>query len=129
VWVGFDPEAWAESVEFVVLWTNILDWCGGGESEYVAFPLPPVPLDGRNSIVPGLADESGVVRAYNVSPILPVSAGDGRWREQMAVLNRSRVFIVSLRGLLSVVAMLLTIAAICTWPRGNLTAFSARRTV
>jgi len=69
------------------------------------------------------------VRAYNVSPILPVSAGDGRWREQMAVLDRSRVFIVSLRGLLSVVAMLLMIAAICTWPRGNLTAFSARRTV
>ena len=36
VWIGFDSPDFSRSVDFVVLWTNVLRWLGGDESPYLA---------------------------------------------------------------------------------------------
>src|SRR5207249_6533909 len=36
IWMGLSTQKLATSPEFVILWTNIFDWVGGGGEEFVA---------------------------------------------------------------------------------------------
>jgi hypothetical protein len=38
VWVGFDAPAFASSVDYVVFWTNVLDFTGEGADQWPAAP-------------------------------------------------------------------------------------------
>lgn len=47
VWIGFTSESFVRSSDFVILWTNALDWAGNGGDGYRfegvgAVPIPPV---------------------------------------------------------------------------------------
>ena len=42
VWIGFDARDFAATTDFVVLWTNALDWVGQGGEIYTATKVPAV---------------------------------------------------------------------------------------
>jgi hypothetical protein len=44
VWVGFASEPFGRSAEFVVFWTNLLDWAGQGAEVFAYEGAPAVPL-------------------------------------------------------------------------------------
>jgi hypothetical protein len=46
VWVGFHSHSFARSPDFVIFWTNVLDWLGGGD-EYASQPVQVLGNDWR----------------------------------------------------------------------------------
>ena len=88
VWVGLDAEAWSTSPNFVIFWTNVLDYAGGGPETWVSHPLsdwtPEWKLAGADGGQPGIYERSdGVKRAFNASelPAKPTIVKD--WRTQL----------------------------------------------
>src|SRR5207302_1840013 len=39
VWVGFDSPQFAQSVDYVIFWSNVFNWLGGGAEGFVAHPV------------------------------------------------------------------------------------------
>jgi hypothetical protein len=39
VWVGFSQQAWPKSPDFVVFWTNVLNWVAGDAVQWTAMPV------------------------------------------------------------------------------------------
>jgi hypothetical protein len=39
VWVGFTQEAWPKSPDFVVFWTNVMDWVADDAAQWTAMPV------------------------------------------------------------------------------------------
>lgn len=39
VWIGFDLDAWAAKPQFVIFWTNVVDWVGQGEEHFTSEPV------------------------------------------------------------------------------------------
>lgn len=88
VWIGFDAPNWSSSVDFVIFWTNVLDWAGQGGEEFVGVPLreagsqwsrvePPLAGSEPATAVPGLyADGDGNVRAMNAIDVRFATATD-----------------------------------------------------
>lgn len=123
VWVGFDARDWSRTPDFVVFWTNVFDWAGGGGARYVAHPLsdwtpqwkPTEPANTDPGMWPGLYRRSdGALRAFNAPDIALLSPAPTDWRAQLASLHAS-VGRLDLSGpLLVVVAGCLVIAA-ATW--------------
>jgi hypothetical protein len=59
VWIGFDLDAWAAKPQFVIFWTNVLDWVGQGEELFTSEPV-------EDLNPPGIrVDESGGRHAAN----------------------------------------------------------------
>ncbi|WP_428939347.1 BatA domain-containing protein [Fontivita pretiosa] len=44
VWIGLSSDRWPRSTDFVVFWTNALDWAGQGQELYRAEHVPAVPM-------------------------------------------------------------------------------------
>ncbi len=126
----------ARTSDFVILWTNIFDWLGGGAGTE-AFASMPIarfgdewkPQSGRRNW-PGFYQLStGAVRAANAAPLrlMPPPAVD--WRPRLAhQLSRSPTFLNLLPYLVIASAACVLVAA-CAWPRAALTPFWAARTV
>lgn len=72
VWVGFDAPRWAATTDYVIFWTNVFDWEGGGGQMLGAHSINEwsaewKPADSSNGTVrPGLYRRSdGAWRAFN----------------------------------------------------------------
>lgn len=148
VWIGLESEAWAQSPDFVILWTNALDWvCGGdsgsAETTYSAKEVGTLdpewkPADGRD-LWPGFYERSdGATLAANAPAVkfrTRTAAED--WRGRLASLNDAAgesgaAMGASGRALvpyLLMAAMTCALIAAWLWPRSALTAFSPARTV
>jgi hypothetical protein len=56
VWIGFESPEFSHSSDFVIFWTNVLDWVGHGGDAYVAngpfaVPIPPlIQTDWKNKL-------------------------------------------------------------------------------
>jgi hypothetical protein len=90
VWVGFSTEPWAESPQFVIFWTNVLDWIGQGNDRFMSSPLEAdmagwePPAGGRG--MPGVyVDGDGAQRAFNAfaAPLPKPAAAGEDWRRQV----------------------------------------------
>jgi len=137
VWVGISMQKLASSPEFVILWSNIFDWVGGGGEEFVAQTTGQLeagwraveaqPQDLKPGWWPGIYHRSdGALLAVN-APDVPLSrVKENNWRAQMAELAREFREATRVRWLttpLLLAAMILLVVAVLTW-RGGL-----RRTV
>jgi hypothetical protein len=141
VWVGFWSARWAQQVDFVIFWTNIFDWLGGGESRFVsqaphaleagweavAPPMPPAP--GTPAYPPGMSpglyrrgDALIAVNAWvpaDLNPLSPATAsvfapaarGAMAWQQQLRELLALHPARRALAPWLAVLAMALVVAA------------------
>ena len=93
IWVGFDSPQWAATPDFVIFWTNVLDWAGGGAEFMAAHSLPEWDREWKPTAThpaepwPGLYQRSdGTLRAFNAPDVPIPPLGDTRWREGIAAL-------------------------------------------
>lgn len=135
-WISIASAEFARTPEFVILWTNLLDFVGGGGEAWTSHELRDLdpswkPLDPGKPFWPGLWTRAdGVTRAFNapqagladpqqnegISQQLPRLAGDSRGRTEL----------LQWIALASVALWLLAAAA---WPRSRLTPPAGLRTV
>jgi hypothetical protein len=97
MWVGFDAANWAMTPGFVIFWTNVLDYAGGGEARWTSHPLADWTsvwkLDnGTAGEVPGVYTRSdGVPHAFNASPLPEVQSTQSGWKAKLAELPEESV--------------------------------------
>jgi hypothetical protein len=75
VWVGFTQEAWPKSPDFVVFWTNVLDWVAGDAMQWTAMPVQQIsstwkpihtpPKNVQPNAWPGIYRDSATLLAMN----------------------------------------------------------------
>jgi hypothetical protein len=148
VWVGIHAPGWARQPSYVVFWTNVFDWLGGGgAAEWVARPVGSVsPAWKSVELAPARADhpvepplwpgiyerpEDGARRALNAPAVSPAAPPALDWRTRL-----SRVLATQRGGTATPLSpWLLTAAVAClagaamSWRGRNLTPFSAGRSV
>jgi hypothetical protein len=123
-WVGFSTEPWAESPQFVIFWTNVLDWVGQGNDRFTSYPLeadtagwkPPAGGEG----MPGVyVDDDGGQRAFNAfaAPLSNQTAAGEDWRRQIGQLADTHGG-VSLAKWAALAALLCLAGAAATWRKG-----------
>ncbi len=145
VWIGIASSEFARSGDFVILWTNALEWVSGGgkgdsfaAGEVGTLGAEWEPEDGRH-LWPGFYRRSdGAVVALNAPTMpIPAAAPTPDWQAKLARLAGSRDSRTELGSYLAGLAIGCALLAACIWPGGRsagragriLTAFSAARTV
>ena len=97
VWVGFDAPRWATTPDYVIFWTNVFDWMGGGGQRFAGRALaewapewkPTGRLAGQAGAWPGLYRRSdGALRAFNAPDIAIALPPQTDWRARLAALVR-----------------------------------------
>jgi len=138
VWIGFTSPDLPRTADFVILWTNALDWVAAGVADdtFAAAEMGQLssdwkPLAGR-LLWPGFFRRSdGPIRAANApaarfafspSNQTPLTA-------LAALISPQQPSGSLLAPYLSVAAIICASFALCLWPGRILTAFSAARTV
>jgi hypothetical protein len=130
VWVGFDAPLWGVSTDFVVFWSNVLDWAGGaGEEAYDSEQVqvvgdeweraddlsgsPPPEIDPA----PGVYRRSdGRLRALNCVDLSVPSSPRGVISRGLSRGSPSTVNMRSLAGVSCVAALGCALAAALHWP-------------
>jgi hypothetical protein len=126
VWVGFDAPRWATTPDYVIFWTNVFDWAGGGGERFVARQVdewapewkPVAPTAGQAGAWPGVYRRSdGGLRAFNAPdvPVATVSATD--WRARIATLARPHEGRLDLTPWLLVLSGGVLVIGAATWKR------------
>jgi hypothetical protein len=144
VWVGIDDDEWARSPDFVVFWTNVLDWAGEGTGEqFVAHPVgqlgaewSPVESTADDAkrppgLWPGLYRRSpdGALRAMNALDVRVGSLSDvPDWHQRLTNLSRT-TGVLDLAPWAAVLAVACLLVSAAAWARRRLTAFSKPLTV
>jgi hypothetical protein len=111
VWVGFDAEAWETTADFVVFWTNVLDWAGAGgagagDGGFVSHPL--VDWTGEWKLEGATAGEwpgvyvrgDGRNRAFNPPDVVGGVKAGGDWEKRIANSSREKGWVELTSGLL-----------------------------
>jgi hypothetical protein len=134
VWMGISTQKLASSPEFVILWSNIFDWLGGGGEEFVAqttgqleadwTPLDPLRGGLKPGWWPGIYRRTdGALLAVNAPDVVkPKSVPTSDWQSQLSRVAAEYRAATATRWLttpLLISAMLLLILAAATW-RGGL---------
>ena len=147
VWIGVTSPTLARSPDFVILWTNALDWIANASLETftakIVGTLSPrdKPDSGRDQWPGFYHDDAGTQIAANAPPanfsVAASNASPQDVRRKFATLTASRPGGIDLAPSLAVAAIGCILLAACLWPSGRaggrtrriLTAFSAPRTV
>jgi len=100
IWVGFDSDSFAQTPDYVIFWTNLVTYVGGG-GEAFAFEFPHLldsqwqHVDGPASAIPGYVpglfrNSAGQFLAINAPP-LRAHSDNTDWRHQLnGILTHSR---------------------------------------
>ena len=126
LWVGFTSPGWSTMPDFVVFWTNVFDWAGGGGASFVGHPLadwspewkPIEPGKGEAGMWPGLYRRSdGALRAFNPPDVIFPPPLHADWKNQLAALG-SNSHLLDLSGpLIVAAAACIVLASLCWKPR------------
>jgi hypothetical protein len=125
VWVGFDAPNWSRTPDFVVFWTNVFDYAGGGEGHFASHPLsdwssqwkPSAPTISGPGLWPGLYRRSdGALRAFDAPDILLRASPHTDWRAHLRTVRGSNARI-DLSGALLIAATACIVVASMTWRR------------
>lgn len=125
LWVGFSAPHWPTTPDYVVFWTNVLDWAGGGGASFVGHRLaerspewkPPEPGITEAGMWPGLYRRSdGALRAFNPPDLVFAPPPHTDWKNQLATLGGSSHLLDLSGPLLVAAAACIVLASLC-WKR------------
>jgi hypothetical protein len=114
---------WAGSTDFVLFWTNVLDWAGDRHEAYRAHTLEEAdarwrPLRSTVRGKPGIYQNAeGAQEAFNMTPISPAPADPGKWKGELAGLLKTGRPSLPLDLPLVIAALLCAAGAALTWQR------------
>ena len=128
VWIGFESREFARTPAFVVFWTNVFDWTGGGTQEFQASPitqgsatkerLAPEKLsdDIDPTLWPGVFNTPNGKLALNTGPVrFAARASDAVARLPALSLNGATG--VNLAPWLALAALVCLLGAAATWEK------------
>jgi hypothetical protein len=130
VWIGFTADNFAATADFVVLWTNILNWLSNSSDEYTSNPITslssdwtPVTALPQSAPHPGLSpgiyrSPDGTLRAQNISPTTFSTSPTRSTVIPRSFTNTSAID--ASQPILFLILVLLMLAAL-TWPAPGLT--------
>jgi hypothetical protein len=120
-WIGFAIDRWSAQTQFVIFWTNVLDWIGQEGTQFTSFPLEEPMLDWQPMTgpagFPGIYQRGdGALRAFNTfdSPLSRLPASTSDWRERLGALAARRAG-HSVGGSMAVLALFCLLLAFSTW--------------
>ncbi len=131
VWIGFTAENFSATADFVVLWTNILNWLSNTSDEFVSNPLAPLSKDWQPlsanaqssqslGLWPGIyRSRDGRFRAHNISPAIFPTSPAAQSSDIRGSLTHTGAIDASEAILLLILALLLLGAF--AWPSQRLT--------
>jgi hypothetical protein len=127
VWVGFDARDWAATTDFVIFWTNVFDWVGGGSQTYVSHSIdewsPPwrsiEPLMGQEGLWPGIYRRTdGTIRAFNDPDLALMPPAVLDWHEHLSDLPPGALG-RDVSGSFVIAALACMVLCAMTWRRSN----------
>jgi hypothetical protein len=83
VWVAIDSPAWSQEADYVVFWTNVFDWLGGGAANYATEPAGDLPADWERrepaeppamDAAPGIYQAPDGLHARSLAAVRPTTA-------------------------------------------------------
>lgn len=93
VWIGFDSPRWSTTTDYVIFWTNVFDWAGGGGADLSYHRTDEwtsqwKPTSRANvEFAPGLyRRDDGAMRAFNAPDVPIPTLHKTDWREKIAAL-------------------------------------------
>jgi hypothetical protein len=121
VWIGFATDQWSAQAQFVIFWTNVLDWIGQAGTQFTSFPLGEpmldwLPMTGPAGF-PGIYQRAdGALRAFNTFelPLSSPPASTPDWRERLRALA-ARHAGHSMGGTIALLALVCLLLAFATW--------------
>jgi hypothetical protein len=125
LWVGFTAPSWPTMPDYVVFWTNVFDWAGGGGASFTGHPLadwspewkPAEPGIAEAGMWPGLYRRSdGALRAFNPPDVVFAPPPHTDWKNQLAALGGSSHSLDVSGRLLVAAAACIVLASLC-WKR------------
>ena len=125
-WVAIPPEAWSSRPEFVIFWTNLLDWVGSGSQSYAAHPMSELtdawkPVDAGSDVSrpSGLYSDGNLTRAFNTDvPMFRTQPSGSTALPPEIAADSMRSRSLSSECLLSALGILVLAATF--WPRSQL---------
>jgi hypothetical protein len=106
VWVGFESRPFARTPAFVIFWTSIFDWLGGGAEGFTSAPLSRVeagvkrleprqlPADTDSELWPGIFQDEGQRLAMNAGEVTFARQPTDDWKQAL-----SRLLIAPKKGI------------------------------
>jgi hypothetical protein len=135
VWVGFRSTEWAATPNFVIFWTKVFDWLGGGDASYRSVTAGRLgadwqPMDSGEPVVrsSGFAPNNGLwprlyrrgadTMAVN-TPLIGIDPADGGdWENKLAVVaNEQATGVADATVPLVLAAIVLCLLAAIFWPQ------------
>jgi len=127
VWVGFDVRDWATTTDFVIFWTNVFNWVGGGSQTYTSYSIDEwrpewravEPLAGQEGLWPGIYRRSdGAMRAFNCPDHLVQPPPVLDWHKRLSDLPPAAQG-RDISAWLVVAAMACMVLSVLSWSRSN----------
>jgi len=131
-WVGFESRDFARTPDYVLFWTNLLDWTAAtpsqdytsgmvteGDHATTFGRLTPVPRDADPTYWPGLFQSPRGLVALNTPPTEFHHDPGAPWNEHLARLPLTQSPGLHLRPWLALLALALGLAAALTWERAR----------
>lgn len=124
VWVGFNSASFPKRKDFVIFWTNVLDWVGQGGEEFTADPMETpgaewklqTPDISEFDPAPGIYHRAdGALRALNATDFRFSPPPQTDWRTQLASISHSQSTGTDLRPAVLLLALLVLLAATALW--------------
>jgi hypothetical protein len=123
VWIGFDSATWTTSTDYVIFWTNVFDWAGGGAESLSAHSIDQLtpswkPVDSDTpSYFPGLYQRNdGSIRAFN-APDVPIPNGRSIDRRSRIAALAAESARADLSPWLLILAITAVLASALLWKR------------
>jgi hypothetical protein len=126
VWIGFHSATFPKRKDFVIFWTNVLDWVGQGGEEFTADPTQSLGAEWKLQTPPLAAFDpspgiyrrtEGARRALNCANVRFTPPPQTDWRAQLISISHSQSTGIDLRPPMLLVALLLILAATGLWKR------------
>lgn len=122
-WVGFAATDFPATAQFVVFWTNLLDWTGQGGADFTSRPLGALddslaPFPGVSHGQPGIYGDRTRPQAFNLPAVLPPAA-PRPWPSEILATPTTRGSDRPLAAALLLGALALAMLSVFRWARAN----------
>jgi hypothetical protein len=124
VWIGMATDQWAAQAQFVIFWSNLLDWIGQAGTQFASYPLEASmtdwqPMSGPAGF-PGMYQRvDGTLRAFDAfdPPAKAVRMSTSNWKKRVSDAAAKHGG-QSIAGPFALAALVCLLGVFLTWRKG-----------